>query len=241
MNDASGGPDAPGEDDNEVIPASIADRRLLSGPEGFGGDLRRSVRIWREVLAGFWRLRGIGRCVTIFGSARVGEDSPHYAAGREVARLLGEAGFTVMTGGGPGLMEAANRGARDAGVLSIGCTIELPHEQLTNPYVDLAVHFRYFFVRKLMLVKYSEAFVFLPGGFGTLDEVFETATLIQTGKVHGFPIVGLGRSYWMHMEENVRGAMVDEGTIDPGDTRLFHVTDDPAEAVGHILKELTIG
>jgi uncharacterized protein (TIGR00730 family) len=227
-------------DGNEVIPGSNADRRLLSGPEGFRGDLRRSVRMWREVLFGFWKLRHIGQCVTIFGSARIGEDSPHYACARDVARRLGEAGFTIMTGGGPGLMEAANRGAHDAGALSVGCTIELPHEQRTNPYVDLAVHFRYFFVRKVMLVKYSEAFVFLPGGFGTLDEVFETATLIQTGKVAGFPIIGLGTSYWKSMEATVRGAMVDEGTIDPGDTRLFHITDDAAEAVDHILRELTI-
>jgi uncharacterized protein (TIGR00730 family) len=225
---------------SEVVDASNSDRQLLSGPEGFRGDLRRSLRMWREVLTGFWRLRRIGQCVTIFGSARIGEDSPHYAAGREVARLLGEAGFTIMTGGGPGLMEAANRGARDAGALSVGCTITLPLEQRTNPYVDLAVHFRYFFVRKVMLVKYSEAFVFLPGGFGTLDEVFEAATLIQTGKVHGFPIVGLGRSYWKSLEETVRGAMVEEGTIDPGDTRLFTITDDPAEAVAYIVRELTI-
>jgi uncharacterized protein (TIGR00730 family) len=228
------------DDGPRLVPASGSDRRLLAGPEGFKGDLSRSVRMWRELLSGFWHLRRIGQCVTVFGSARIGEDSHHYGAARQLARLLGQQGFAIMTGGGPGLMEASNRGARDVGALSVGCTIELPHEQLTNPYVDLAVDFRYFFVRKIMLVKYSEAFVFLPGGFGTLDEVFEIATLIQTGKVAGFPMVGLGRAYWSALEETVRGTMVDAGTIDARDTRLFSIFDDPAEAAEYLVKELTL-
>lgn len=220
------------------IPASVEDLRLLGGPEGFGGDIRRSVRIWREFLRGFWHLRRIGLCVTVFGSARVRPGHEWYSAAEEVGRLLGEAGFTVMTGGGPGVMEAANRGAQQAGALSVGCNIELPHEQEANPYLDLAVDFRYFFVRKVMLVKYSEAFVFGPGGFGTLDEVFETATLIQTAKIHNFPIVGLGRDYWSAIEATVNDTMVSSGTIDPIDTDLFRITDDPAEAVDFIRQRL---
>ena len=228
--------DAPG--DPHLVPASVDDLRLLGGPEGFGGDLRRSARIWREFLTGFWRLRKVGLCVTVFGSARVQPDHPWYDTARTVGRLLGEAGFTVMTGGGPGIMEAANRGARDAGTLSVGCNIELPHEQSANPYLDLAVDFRYFFVRKVMLVKYSEAFVFGPGGFGTLDEVFETATLIQTAKINNFPIVGLGRDYWSAIESTVNDTMVASGTIDPLDTELFRITDDPAEEVEFIVDRL---
>ena len=220
------------------VAASAADLDLLRGPEGFGGDLSRSVRIGREFLRGFWRLRRVGLCVTVFGSARVSPDHPWYHAARETGRLLGEAGFAVMTGGGPGLMEAANRGARDVGALSVGCNIELPHEQESNPYLDLAVDFRYFFARKVMLVKYSEAFVFCPGGFGTLDEVFETATLIQTAKIHNFPIVGLGRDYWSAIEGTVNDTMVASGTISPLDTDLFRITDDPAEAVSFIIDRL---
>jgi uncharacterized protein (TIGR00730 family) len=227
-------PDTP----HHRVPASAADLDLLRGPEGFGGDLSRSIRIGREFLRGFWRLRQVGLCVTVFGSARVAPDHPWYDTARTVGRLLGEAGFAVMTGGGPGIMEAANRGARDVGALSVGCNIELPHEQESNPYLDLAVDFRYFFVRKVMLVKYSEAFVFCPGGFGTLDEVFETATLIQTAKIHNFPIVGLGRAYWSEIETTVNDTMVASGTISPLDTDLFRITDDPTEAVSFIIDRL---
>ena len=219
-------------------PDDAADRVLLAGPEGFGGDFSRSVRIWREFLRGFWRLRRVGLCVTVFGSARIDEQHRWYQAAREVGRLLGEQGFAVMTGGGPGVMEAANRGARDAGALSVGCTIELPKEQHANPVLDLRVHFRYFFVRKVMLVKYSEGFVFLPGGFGTLDEVFETATLIQTATIAGFPVVGLDRAYWEQIERTVTDTMVEAGTIDPIDTRLFHITDDPGDAVEFLIDRL---
>ena len=221
-----------------VIPASTDDPRLLAGPEGFGRDLWRSARMWRELVTGFWRLRRLGPAITVFGSARTPADHPWYDLARQMGRKMGEAGFTIMTGGGPGLMEAANLGARDAGALSVGCTIELPREQVTNPYVDLAIDFRYFFVRKVMLVKYSSAFVFMPGGFGTVDEVFETATLIQTGKIRGFPVVGLGRDYWASVEQAVTKTMVDTGTIDPPDTDLFRITDDPDEAVSFLLKRL---
>lgn len=228
----------PGAAGGHRIPPSIDDRFLLAGTEGFTGDIRRSARIWREFMTGFWRLRKVGLCVTVFGSARFGEDHRWYGAARQVGQLLGSAGFAVMTGGGPGVMEAANRGARDVGALSLGCTIELPMEQRTNPYVDMAVDFRYFFVRKVMLVKYSEAFVFLPGGFGTMDEVFETATLIQTLKIKDFPVVGIGRDYWSKVEQTVNETMVASGTISPPDTSLFRITDDPDEAVNFLLDRL---
>jgi len=230
------GPDRPNA--RHVVPSSLDDPILLAGPEGFSGDVRRSVRIWREFITAFWKLRAVGPCVTVFGSARTPADHPWYGAAREVGQLLGSAGFSVMTGGGPGIMEAANRGARDVGAPSVGCTIELPMEQSTNPYVDLAVDFRYFFVRKVMLVKYSRAFVFLPGGFGTIDEVFETATLIQTAKIQGFPVVGIGRDYWSAIEQTVNETMVASGTIDPIDTDLFRITDDPGEAVSFLLSRL---
>ena len=221
-----------------VVPQSFDDPILLAGPEGFGGDIRRSIRIWREFITAFWKLRRIGPCVTVFGSARIAEDHEWYHAAREMGRLLGTAGFSVMTGGGPGIMEAANRGARDVGAPSVGCTIQLPLEQATNPYVDLAIDFRYFFVRKVMLVKYSRAFIFLPGGFGTVDEVFETATLIQTAKIQGFPVVGIGRDYWSAIEQTVNETMVAGGTINPIDTNLFRITDDPSEAMSFILSRL---
>ncbi len=228
----------PDDDPGAVTPVgvSVEDIHLLRGPEGGAGDLVRSLRIWREFVKGFVALRHVEPCVTVFGSARVPEGDPWYEQAREVGRRLAEAGFGVITGGGPGIMEAANRGAREAGGLSIGCNIQLPREQHTNPYVDRSVSFHYFFVRKVMLVKYSRAFVFLPGGYGTLDEVFEIATLIQTGKVARFPIVGIGREYWRNLDELFREAMLPARTIDPRDAELFFATDEPAEAVDHIVR-----
>lgn len=226
--------DAPHPDQGRVA-SSVEDLHLLRGPEGGPGDLVRSVRIWREFVRGFWALRRVGPCVTVFGSARFAEDDPWYERAREVGRLLAEAGFAVMTGGGPGVMEAANRGAQEAGGRSIGCSIQLPREQHTNPYVDRSVSFHYFFVRKVMLVKYSRAFIFLPGGYGTLDEVFEIATLVQTGKVARFPIVGIGREYWRNLDELRQEAMIPAGTISALDAELFFATDDPAAAVAHIV------
>ncbi|HZW09373.1 MAG TPA: TIGR00730 family Rossman fold protein [Phycisphaerales bacterium] len=188
------------------------------------------------MIKGFRALHFTGPCVTVFGSARFGEDHRYYAMAREVGRALAEAGYTVMTGGGPGVMEAANRGAKEAGGISIGCNIKLPREQQPNPYLDKFVEFHYFFVRKVMLVKYSVAFVVLPGGFGTMDELFEVGTLIQTGKVEKFPVVVMGRDYYANLGEFVRDTMVEEGTIDPVDLQLFTATDDPAEAVERILR-----
>jgi uncharacterized protein (TIGR00730 family) len=182
-------------------------------------------------MRGFRALHFVGPCVTVFGSARFKPDHPYYELGREVGAGLARRGFAVMTGGGPGIMEAANRGAKDAGGRSIGCNIELPREQVPNPYVDRFVTFRHFYVRKVMLVKYSYAFIALPGGFGTLDEVFEIATLVQTSKVQEFPLVLMGREYWRPLTDFVRNRLLVEGTIDPGDEQRLQVTDSPEEAV----------
>ena len=204
-------------------------RRFLRGPQPRLAELIRAVRIFFEFVRGFRALHFVGPCVTVFGSARFADDHPFYALGREVGRELARAGFTVMTGGGPGIMEAANRGARDVGGYSIGCNIELPSEQLPNRYLDRWITFRYFFVRKVMLVKYSYAFVALPGGFGTLDEIFEIATLVQTGKVKEFPIVLVGREFWAPLVDFLRAGPLAQGTIRAGDIERLVVTDSPEE------------
>jgi uncharacterized protein (TIGR00730 family) len=173
-------------------------------------------------------------CVTVFGSARFKEDSRWYGLARATGRALAAAGLAVMTGGGPGIMEAANRGAQEAGGLSLGCTIRLPYEEDANPYVDRTVAFDHFFVRKVMLVKYSQAFIMMPGGFGTLDEMFETLTLIQTGKIHRFPVIAMGRDFWEHLTVFIEQGLLEHGTISPQDTGILRVTDDPAEAVAMI-------
>ncbi len=207
---------------------------FLSGPRSRFEELERTFKIAWEFVQGFRRLHFVGPCVTVFGSARFGEDHRYYALARELGARLATMGFTVMTGGGPGIMEAANRGAREAGGASIGANIELPSEQHPNPYLDTFVEFRHFFVRKVMLVKYSYAFVALPGGFGTLDEIFETATLIQTGKIQSFPLVVMGTDYWGPLIDFMRGRMVAEGTISPGDLAALLVTDSVDEAAAHI-------
>jgi uncharacterized protein (TIGR00730 family) len=210
------------------------DQRFLVGPQSRLAELRRAFRIFFETLKGLRALHFLGPCVTVFGSARSKEDNPYYGMARDVGGRLSEVGFAVMTGGGPGIMEAANRGAKDAGGTSVGCNIELPFEQYANPYLDTVIDFRYFFVRKVMLVKYSYAFIVLPGGFGTMDEVFETATLIQTDKIADFPLVLMGRDYWQPLLGFMRENMVDAGTISPEDPDRFFVTDSPEEAVGHV-------
>jgi uncharacterized protein (TIGR00730 family) len=172
--------------------------------------------------------------VTVFGSARFKEDHPYYVMAREVGRGLAELGFTVVTGGGPGIMEAANRGARDAHGRSIGCNIQLPQEQVPNPYLDRWITFRHFFVRKVMLVKYSYAFVAMPGGFGTLDEIFEMATLIQTGKIEQFPLVLVGRDFWRPLLSFLHDVLVRQGTIDPADAERLVMVDSAAEAVAAV-------
>ncbi len=187
----------------------------------------------RDFITGFRALHFVGPCVTVFGSARFAEGHAHYQMARTVGAELGRRGFTVMTGGGPGVMEAANRGARDVGAPSVGCNIVLPHEQGANPYLDTVVTFRYFFVRKVMLVKYSYGFVVLPGGFGTLDEMFEALTLIQTRTIESFPVVLMGREYWRPMLDQI-DTMVGAATINPDDMNLLLVTDDPTEAAAHL-------
>jgi len=205
--------------------------RFLQGPQQRGYELGKAISIFAELIRGFRAFHFLGPCVTVFGSARFDERHPHYAAAREVGSLLARAGFTVMTGGGPGLMEAANRGAKDAGGLSVGCNIQLPKEQLPNPYLDHWIGFRRFFIRKVMLVKYSYAFIAMPGGFGTLDEIFEVATLIQTGKIRHFPVVLFGSDYWAPLMTFVRERLLESATIDPVDLDLFQVTDSAEEAV----------
>lgn len=210
------------------------EQQFLAGPRSRFGEFLRALRIFGEFIKGFRALHFLPPCVTVFGSARFGEDHPHYRLARQVGAALAQAGFTVMTGGGPGIMEAANRGAREASGLSVGCNITLPHEQQPNPYLDRFVEFRYFFVRKVMLVKYSHAFVVLPGGFGTMDELFEAATLIQTKKIQDFPLVLMGREYWQPLLDFLRERMVGHGTIDATDLDRIFVTDDVAEAVAHV-------
>ena len=210
--------------------------RFLAGPQNRGSELSRTFRIVFEFLRGFRALHFLGPCVTVFGSARFKEDHRYYDLARRLGDRLAHAGFAVMTGGGPGIMEAANRGTREGGGHSVGCNIELPQEQDPNPYLDTWVDFRYFFVRKVMLVKYSNAFVVLPGGFGTLDEIFETSTLIQTGKIRDFPVILMGSEYWAPLLDFMRTTMIPEGTIDESDVDRFVVTDDPEEAAHHILE-----
>jgi uncharacterized protein (TIGR00730 family) len=206
-------------------------RRFLQGPQPRRKELLRVIRIMVEFVRGFRALHFVGPCVTVFGSARFTEDHRYYGLAREVGRELARAGFTVMTGGGPGIMEAANRGAQEIGGYSVGCNIELPAEQRPNQYLDRWVTFRHFFVRKVMLVKYSYAFIALPGGFGTLDEIFETVTLVQTGKIKEFPIVLVVRDYWEPLVEFLRTRLLAEKTIAPGDLERLTITDSPADAV----------
>ena len=215
-----------------------ADAVLLEGPARRGSEFLRAVRIFFEFIHGFRQLHFLGPCVTVFGSARFPAEHPHYQLAREMGGQIARAGFTVMTGGGPGIMEAANRGAREAGGRSVGCNIQLPQEQQPNPYLDRFVTFRHFFVRKVMLVKYSYAFVVLPGGFGTLDEIFETATLIQTGKISNFPLVLMGVEYWRDLRELLEG-MVRAGTIDARDLERIVFTDSVDQAMDVIETQAT--
>ncbi|MFM8483977.1 MAG: TIGR00730 family Rossman fold protein [Actinomycetota bacterium] len=209
------------------------DRLLLSGPRLRRRELGTLFRVTREMLGGFRRLHFVGPCVTVFGSARVREGDPEYALARRVGAAMSELGLSVITGGGPGIMEAANRGAQEAGGQSIGCNIELPREQKPNDFLDISIDFRYFFVRKLMMVKYSYAFIVMPGGFGTVDELFEALTLIQTAKISDFPVVLMGCEFWEPLHRQL-DAMVESGLIDANDLDLLCITDEVTEAVRHI-------
>jgi uncharacterized protein (TIGR00730 family) len=215
-------------------PGSTQDEQLLESPrpdEFTHTDTWRVFRIMGEFVEGFDELASLTRGISIFGSARSKPEDPYYKAAQETAALLAHEGFAVITGGGPGIMEAANRGAFEAGGLSIGCNIELPFEQKANAYQTRSLTFKYFFVRKMMFVKYSLGFVIFPGGFGTFDELFEALTLIQTKKIRDFPVVLFGSAYWKGMIDWIRDFVLPEGKIAPHDMRLFHVTDSPAEVV----------
>lgn len=222
------------------------DEQFLNSPQAQSPETQlfthsdpwRVLRIMGEFVEGFDTLADVGPAVTIFGSARVREDDPAYANAVETARVLGEAGFTIITGGGPGFMEAANRGAQVAGVRSIGLGIELPFEQGVNAFVDTGVEFRYFFVRKTMFVKYAQAFVIFPGGYGTMDELFESLTLIQTGKVKNFPVILFGRSYWQGLVDWLRTTMLTEGKIAAADLDLLIITDSPTEVRDIVVRSM---
>jgi uncharacterized protein (TIGR00730 family) len=218
----------------QQVESSTTDQRLLDsrGPSDWvHTDPWRVLRIQSEFVEGFGALAELGRAVSVFGSARVSRDSPEYALGVQVGRLLAEAGYAVITGGGPGAMEAANKGACQAGGVSVGLGIELPFEQGMNEWVDIGVDFRYFFARKTMFVKYAQGFIVLPGGFGTFDELFEALCLVQTRKVTSFPVVLLDHGYWGGLVDWLRSTVLAEGKIKEADLALFTVTDDPAEAV----------
>src|ERR1041384_5006211 len=220
------------------------DEQLLTPPQVVPVERRASftstdpwrvVRIMGEFVEGFDTLSDVRNAVTIFGSARTLEGDRYYAAARETSRMLAKEGFAIITGGGPGIMEAANKGAREGGGLSIGCNIELPFEQGANPYVDTLVNFKYFFVRKTMFIKYSNAFIIFPGGFGTLDECFEALTLIQTGKIYQFPVVMFGRHYWAGLIRWLQARVAGEQKISPGDLDLMLLTDAPHEAARAVI------
>jgi len=223
----------------EHPPGATQDEQLLEspGPDEFTHtDTWRVFRIMGEFVEGFDELATLTRGISVFGSARTRPDDPDYAAAQETAALLARAGFAVITGGGPGIMEAANRGAFEAGGLSVGCNIELPFEQGSNPYVTKGLKFKYFFVRKMMFVKYSLGFVIFPGGFGTLDELFEALTLIQTKKIRNFPVVLFGSNYWAGMLNWIRDFAMKDGKVTEQDLKLLHLTDSPAEVVKLIVE-----
>ena len=225
MTDHRDHPSRPTEDRKFLQAKPYADTSFLDT------DAWRALRIVGEFVEGFDALARLGTAVTVFGSARTQPDDPMYTAARRIGTGLARAGFAVITGGGPGIMEAANRGCQEGGGYSVGCTIELPHEQSSNPYLDLWVDFRYFFVRKTMFVKYAQGFVIFPGGYGTLDELFESVTLVQTGKVEHFPLVLFNRRYWGGLMDWLRDPVRETGRIGPHDPDLLHLTDDPDEVV----------
>ncbi|HWB26605.1 MAG TPA: TIGR00730 family Rossman fold protein [Chitinophagaceae bacterium] len=219
-----------------IIPAKEA--IYLDGPKSRSYELAFALKVFRQFINGFRTMHFVGPCITVFGSARFKEDEPYYIAAREFGKRIAGLGFTTVTGGGPGVMEAANRGAYESGGMSVGCNIVLPHEQKENPYVNKSVTFEYFFVRKIMLVKYSYAFIIMPGGFGTMDEFFETLTLVQTAMITHFPIVLYGKEYYKDLVLTIEG-MVAAKTVSPEDLELVLATDNIDEAINHISKYIT--
>ncbi len=244
--DSIGSMETPGDPGRADAAPVTEDQRLFEKPTReqmtfIDSDPWRVLRIQGEFVEGFDRLAGLGPAVTLFGSARTDSEHPWYRAAVETAELLAKSGLVVITGGGPGIMEAGNRGAHEGGGVSVGLGIELPFEQGINPYVDIAVNFRYFFVRKTMLVKYARAFVIFPGGFGTLDELFESMTLIQTGKISHFPIVLFGSEYWSGLFEWVRSTMLAQGNISAEDLDLITVSDSPQEVRDIVVEAIADG
>ena len=240
-------PATPPDDPAPLVPTEVPwalqpndphEREFLAGPASRLAELARVFRIAAECIRGFRRLHFVGPCVTVFGSARFPENHLYYGLARDVGGRLARIGATVMTGGGPGIMEAANRGAKENGGYSVGCNIVLPAEQRPNPYLDRWVTFRYFFIRKMMLVKYSYAFVIFPGGFGTLDELFEAVTLIQTRKIESFPLILMGVAYWTPLLEFIRSTLLESHTVGPDDAALMTVTDSPDEMESLVRKAL---
>ncbi len=226
----------PSEEKKETV--AKEEIAFLEGPRSRWQDFRFVVEVCFEFIRGFRELHFIGPCVTVFGSARFGEESEYYQLARQVSGEIAKLGYTILTGGGPGIMEAANRGAKDVGGRSVGCNIILPHEQKHNIYLDKWVNFKYFFVRKTLLIKYSYAFVIMPGGFGTLDELFEAMTLIQTKKIKDFPVIIFDKEYHKDLMEYIR-KLLEEKTISPEDLNLFLITDSIEEAVAHIRKTIS--
>ncbi len=223
-------------DNEKIIPAK--EQVYLEGPKSRGYELGFAFKVFRQFIKGFRTLHFIGPCITVFGSARFKEDHPYYIQAREFGKRIAELGFTTMTGGGPGIMEASNRGAFESGGYSVGCNIQLPFEQKGNPYVQKSVTFEHFFVRKVLLIKYSYAFIIMPGGFGTMDEFFETLTLVQTKSITQFPIVLFGKEYYKELVETIEEMAVKE-TISAEDMKLVLVTDDIDEAMQHIRNYIT--
>ncbi len=217
----------------ELSSSNLTEAALLQGADDLLADFDRAYHVFQSLVTSCRTLHDLGPAVTVYGSARLGEGHPYYALARQLGGELAKAGYATITGGGPGIMEAANRGAKEAGGKSIGCNIILPYEQAPNPYVDLTLNFDYFFVRKVILRKYSSAFVLMPGGIGTLDEIFETGTLIQTGKLPRFPIVMMGSDYWKPIRTAIQEVMFKEGTFLEGEVDIV-ITDSPEAAVAHI-------
>jgi len=223
------------ETEDERFLQSTVDQLQQRGLFRGGTESWRVFRIMGEFVEGFDELSTLGPCVSVFGSARLTPADPVYDRCVQTVRLLGEAGYGIITGGGPGIMEAANRGAQEVGTPSVGCNIELPFEQAVNEFIDIGIDFRYFFVRKTMFVKYAQAFVIFPGGFGTLDELFEALTLIQTRKVRNFPVILFDTAYWAGMMDWIEGTLLGEGKISKEDFDLIYLTDSPEEVVAHVV------
>ena len=212
------------------------DQKYLSTGRSIADEIRDSHKALSDLWEGIRLFSTVKNCVTVYGSARFKEDHRYYQLARSMGEALARNGFAVMTGGGPGVMEAANRGAREGGGVSLGCNIHLPFEQQLNPYVDIKAEFEFFFTRKVILRKNSVAYVLMPGGFGTMDEIFEVLTLLQTGKLPQRPVVCMGKDYWQHMQRFLRDTMLETGTISPNDLDLAFLTDDPSEGVDYIRK-----